>query len=167
MQSASGDFDQFRINYGEGLTATEQTLKYFGERSFLRFWSHANPHVTPSQELCDLLVVCGDYVIIVSDKSVDFQFHKDAQIAWRRWYREAVAKSVRQLNGAVRHLFDLQTPIYKDRSCTVPLGIPIPSPEKAKVYRVAVVSQSKEVNDAGPPQPFLAIDGAVIGDQRA
>lgn len=166
IPSSIGAFDQFRINYGEGLTPTEQLLKYFGERSFLRFWSHANPHRTPSEELCDLLVVCGDYVIIISDKSNDFQFGKDERIAWRRWYRAAIAKSVRQLNGAVRHLFELQTPIYKDRSCTVPLGIPMPSPEKAKVYRVAVVSLSKEVNDAQPPQPFLAIDGAVTGDQH-
>ena len=166
IRPPSGAFDQFRINYGEGLTPTEQVLKYFGERSFLRFWSHANPHRTPWQELCDLLVVCGDYVIIFSDKSSDFQFQKDEQIAWRRWYREAIAKSVRQLNGAVRHLFELQTPIYKDTACKVPLGIPIPSREKAKVYRVAAVSLSKEVNDAQPPQPFLAIDGAVTGDQH-
>src|SRR5687768_6322007 len=116
-QSASGALDQFRINYGEGLTPTERLLKYLGERSFLRFWSHANPHATPSQELCDLLVVCGDYVIIFSDKSIDFQVHKDERIAWRRWYREAIAKSVGQLNGAVRHLFELQTPVYKDWSC--------------------------------------------------
>src|SRR5829696_4859126 len=159
--SSIRDFDQFRINYGEGLTPTEQLLKYFGERSFLRFWSHANPHRTPSQELCDLLVVCGGYVIIFSDKSNDFQFHEEEQIAWRRWYRAAIAKSVRQLNGAVRHLFELQTPIYKDRACTVPLGIPIPSPERAKVYLVAVVSQSKEDNGAAQPQPFLAVDGVV------
>lgn len=166
MQSASGVFDQFRINYGDGLTPTEQLLKYFGERSFLRFWSHANPHVTPSQELCDLLVMCGDYVIIFSDKSIDFQFHNDRQIAWRRWYRKAIAKSARQLNGAMRHVFELQTPIYKDRPCTVPLGIPIPPMERAQVYRVAVVSLSREVNDAIPPQPFVMIDGAVIGDQH-
>jgi len=161
-----GDFDQFRINYGEGLTPTEQVLKYFGERSFLRFWSHANPHRSPSEELCDLLVVCDDYVIFFSDKSNDFQFHKDEQIAWRRWYGKAIAKSVRQLNGAVRHLFELQTPIYKDRACTVPLGIPRPSRERARVYRVAVVSLSKEGNDAVPPQPFLAIDGGLTGGQH-
>jgi hypothetical protein len=166
IPSGIEEFDQFRINYGEGLTPTEQLLKYFGERSFLRFWSHANPHVTPSQELCDLLVVCGDYVIIFSDKSIDFQFHKDEQTAWRRWYREAVAKSVRQLNGAVRHLFKLQSPIFKDKSCTVPLGIPLPSTERAKVYRVAVVSRSKELNESEPPQPFVAIDGAVTGEQH-
>lgn len=166
MDSASGVFDQFRINYGEGLTPTEQLLKNFGERSFLRFWSHANPHATPSKELCDLLVICGDYVIIFSDKSINFQFYRDEQTAWGRWYREAVAKSARQLNGAVRHLFDLQNPVYKDRACTVPLGIPLPPLGRAQVYRIAVVSLTREVSDAILPQPFMAIGGAVLGDQH-
>lgn len=131
MQSAGEVFDQFRINYGEGLTPTEQLLKYFGERSFLRFWSHANPHVSPWRELCDLLVICGDYVIIFSDKCNDFQSHNDQQVAWRRWYQRAIAKSVQQLNGAVGKLFEPQTPIYKDRPCTVPLGLPVPPLERA------------------------------------
>lgn len=165
-QSSSEVFEQFRINYGEGLTPTEQLLKYFGERSFLRFWSHANPHVTPSRELCDLLVICGNYVIIFSDKSNDFSVHTNEQTAWRRWYREAIAKSVRQLNGAVRHVFQLQTLLYKDRTCTVPLGIPIPPLERAQVHRVAVVSRSRELREDTPPQPFVAIDGAVVGEQH-
>src|SRR5262245_30555479 len=122
--TAFGEFDAFRINYGEGLTPTEQLLKFFGERSFLRFWSHANPHVTPTQELCDLLVVCGDYVIIFSDKGVNYQSHRDEQVAWRHWYREAIKESVKQLSGAARHLFALQAPIYKDKACTIPLGLP-------------------------------------------
>jgi hypothetical protein len=116
--------------------------------------------------LCDLLVICGDYVIIFSDKNIAFQFHNDEQVAWRRWYGKAVAKSAQQLNGAVRHLIEIRKPIYKDRLCTVPIGIPIPSPESARVYRVAVVSISKEVSDAIPPKPFIAIDGGVIGDQH-
>jgi hypothetical protein len=48
----------------------------------------------------------------------------------------------------------------------VPLGIPLPSTERAKVYRVAVVSRSKELNESEPPQPFVAIDGAVTGEQH-
>ncbi len=164
--SDMGAFDQFRISYGEGLTPTEQLLKYFGERSFLRFWSHANPHRTPKEELCDLLVVCGDYVIVFSDKSVDFKVHRGKQVAWRQWYREAIEESVRQVNGAVRHLFDLGTPIFKDKSCTVPLGLPLPSPERARIYRVAVGSLTKKADDPVLRTPFLAINGALAGDQH-
>jgi hypothetical protein len=164
--SAFGEFDEFRINYGEGLTPTEQLLKFFGERSFLRFWSHANPHVTPTQELCDLLVVCGDYVFIFSDKGVNYQPHRDEQVAWRQWYREAIKESLKQLKGAVRSLFVLQATIYKDKTCTVPLGLPLPSPERAKVYRVAVGSLTKEGDDSVLRQPFLTIDGGIAGDEH-
>jgi hypothetical protein len=164
--SAFGEFDDIRINYGEGLTDTEKLLKFFGERSFLRFWSHANPHRTSTRELCDLLVVCGDYVFIFSDKGVDYQSHRDERVAWRHWYREAIKESVKQLNGAVRHLFALQAPIYKDKACTVPLGLPLPSPAKAKIYRVAVGSLTKEADDSVLRKPFLLIDRGITGDQH-
>jgi hypothetical protein len=166
-EPVGGIFEQFRINHSDGSTPTEQLLSALGERSFLRIWSHANPRLTSEQELCDLLVVCGDYVIIFSDKSVNFQFQNDINVAWRRWYRAAVSDSVRQLNGAHRSLFTLLTPVYKDRHCQVPLGISIPSIERARVYRVAVVSQSGEVRiGTPPPAPFLNFSGAVTGDQH-
>lgn len=165
MLDASMGVDQFRISYGGGLTPTEQLLKHLGERSFLRFWSHANPHMSPSQELCDLLVICGDYVIVFSDKSADFQFDRDEQTAWRRWYRRAVSKSIQQLNGAVRSLIELQVPIHKDRHCAVPLGIPMPPPERMRVHRAAVVSFSSDA-DFAMSQPFIEIDGSIIGDDH-
>jgi hypothetical protein len=164
--SASRVFDQFRINFGEGLTPSEQFLRHLGERSFLRFWSHANPHAVRSKEICDLLVICGDYVIVFSDKSIDFQFHKNEQIAWRRWYREAITKSVQQVNGAVRHVVELRSPIFKDKFSTVPIGIPLPPPERAQVFRVAVVSVSNVPHDAESFRPILELDGAVTGAQH-
>lgn len=167
LQPSPAELEQIRVNYGEGLTPTEQFLKYFGERSFLRFWSHANPHTEPTKELCDLLVVCSDFVIYFSDKSVDFQFDREAKVAWARWYREAVSKSARQLSGAVRFTFGLRRPIYKDKHCLVPLDIPIPPSERAKIYRVAVVSVTKEWGEKMPPTPFLSIDGSVVGGQHA
>jgi hypothetical protein len=104
-----------------------------------------------------LLVVCGNYVVIFSDKSVDFQSDVESTIAWKRWYKEAIGKSVRQLNGATRHVFSLRSQIYKDKACTVPLGIPIPTYDRVRIYRVAVVSVSSEVNDTEPPVPFLRV----------
>lgn len=154
------------INIRDGLTPTERLLKQLGERSFLRFWSHANPHITPQQELCDLLVICGDTVVIFSDKSCDYQFGCNRSVAWHRWFRNAIAKSARQLDGATRHLFDLSNPVYKDKDCTVPLGIPIPSVDTAKVHRVAVVSRSRALDEGIMPAPFLRLDSSIVGDQH-
>lgn len=162
-RSADGVFDKFRITFGEGLTPTEQLLKHLGERSFLRFWSHANPRLTRNEELCDLLVVCGNFVIMFSDKSIDFQFDINEPIAWRRWYDKAIAKSVKQLNGAERRLIKLRNPVFKDRLCTVPIGIPLPSPDRVRIYRIAVVSFSEGQDFKAPPKPFIEIDGSVVG----
>lgn len=157
---------EFRINYGEGLTLTEKLLKSIGQQSFLRFWSHANPHVGPTQELCDLLVVCGDIVILFSDKSADFNFKIETATAWERWYRTAIKESVNQLNGASRHIDPLDSPIYKDQACQVSLGVPIPPPDRLQLYRVAVVSLSSEVNEEQSPVPFLRLDSGIRGGQH-
>jgi hypothetical protein len=113
-----------------------------------------------------LLAICGDYVLAFSDKSSNFQFENDEQVAWGRWYRTAVDKSVRQLIGASRNLFQLQVPIFKDKACKVPLGIPIPSANDEKVHSVAVVSLTRTIDEKAPPRPFITIDGSVVGDQH-
>lgn len=166
MQSDGAAYGQYRINHGEGVTLTERLLKDLGERSFLRFWSHTNPHSSPGKELCDLIVVCGDYVIIFSDKSIHFRLDVDTATAWERWYKKAIAKSASQLHGATRHLLTLKSPIYKDNSCTIPLGLPIPAPDKVRLYRVAVVSQSSDVRENEPPAPFLRINSHVVSDRH-
>ena len=44
------------------------------ERSFLNLWSYPSPHRNQmvgrdGKEICDLLVVCGDHVLIFSEKT--------------------------------------------------------------------------------------------------
>lgn len=155
-----------RINHGEGLTSTEKLLKYLGERSFLRFWSHANPHWASGKELCDLLVICGEYVFVFSDKNVGFQLHRGEQVAWESWYREAVARQANGLKGAVRRLINLRVPVYKDNRCTVPIGIPVPSSDQTRTYRIAVASLESDPDDSQPPTNLLAHDGALVGSQH-
>ena len=79
----------------EGLTETERELKRLADHTFLSLWSH--PEVRsdrgmingkgPGKEVCDLLVVFGNDVIIFSDKASDFQADGDLQTAWNRWFR--------------------------------------------------------------------------------
>lgn len=131
MSSTPAGGEPIQINYGSGLTPTEELLKQLGERSFLRFWSHANPHISKGKELCDLLVVCGDFIIVFSDKNVVFNTGIPVGVAWPRWYKEAVGKSCNQLGGAMRHLIKLRSQIYKDKDCSVPLGLSIADVSKA------------------------------------
>ncbi len=56
------------MNKSMGVTATERLLAEYCERTFLKLWSYANPHKDDGHELCDLLVVFGDYVFIFFDR---------------------------------------------------------------------------------------------------
>jgi hypothetical protein len=77
--------------------------------SFLNLWSYPNTFIDKKtggkgdgKELCDLLVVCGEHVIIFSDKTVEWKNDVDVHLAWKRWYRRAIANSVDQIRGAER-----------------------------------------------------------------
>jgi len=152
------------LNYGSGLTPTEELLTQLGRYSFLRFWSHANPHLNRKDELCDLLVVCGDFVILFSDKNITFKASEDTSVGWRRWYKSAITKSVNQINGATRKVLRDRVPVFKDRNCAVPLGVPIPPPDQIRHHRVAIVSRAKDLEDPQAFEPFITIDSSVEGD---
>lgn len=92
------------------------------------------------KELCDVLAVCGDHIVVFSDKEVAFQANCDLKLAWSRWYRRAVEASVKQLRGAGRWLMKEQDKLYADRACTIPLPFELPLPERAKMHFVAVAS---------------------------
>jgi hypothetical protein len=51
-----------------GVTKTEHLLADFCERSSLKLWSYPNPFKEDAHELCDLLVVFGNHVLIFFDR---------------------------------------------------------------------------------------------------
>lgn len=58
------------IAKAQGSTPAEVHLQGLCEKNFLSLWSHARPFRDQGsgKEICDLLVVLGDDVIIFSDK---------------------------------------------------------------------------------------------------
>src|SRR5688500_8704651 len=84
-----------------GTTATERLLARFAHRTFLTFWSYPNIYrdqANKGKEVCDLLVVFGNHLIIFSDKDCTFPDGR-VEVAWSRWFRRAIAKSADQLWG--------------------------------------------------------------------
>jgi hypothetical protein len=99
-----------KIVRGSGIT---KYLAKLADKTFLNLWSYPNLFIDKKEggtgvgkELCDLLVVCGDDIIIFSDKSIEWQKTVDFHVAWSRWYRRVVEKSVAQIRGAERWLVD-------------------------------------------------------------
>lgn len=166
-----------RINRGTGTTESERFLAQIAEKSFLNLWTYPNvfrdQHINGSskgdgKELCDVLVVCGDDVVIFSDKTVNWCADKATNIAWCRWYKAAIEKSADQIQGAMRWLREHPRRIFIDKSCTVPLPIVLPPPERMRVHGVVIAVGANDVIIAGGGHHFgiLSIDSSIRGRQH-
>lgn len=134
------------ITKAESVTASERYLRQLCESSFLSLWTY--PSIFRDQgktspdadgkEVCDLVVVFRNHVILFSDKSCEFPNSGNLDVDWSRWFRKAVKKSADQLWGAERWFRDFQELLYLDRRCTEPFPITLPSPSDIQFHRIAV-----------------------------
>ena len=90
------------------------------------------------KELCDLLVVCGDHILIFSIKDIGWSEHTDIEVAWPRWYNRAIKKSASQIRRAERWIAQFPDRIFLDSACTQRLPIPVPPSDTRKIYGVIV-----------------------------
>jgi hypothetical protein len=130
------------IRRGKGVTESERYLAQLADSTFLELWSYPNTFIdkrsSPTangKELADLLVVCGDDVIIFSDKSIAFP-PGDLRVIWPRWCRRAVKKSVDQIRGAERWLRRFPERVFIDPACTRKLPIELPPMVRRRVMEL-------------------------------
>ena len=134
------------IKRAKGLTPSEAYLAKLADHSFLDLWSYPNVYINKTvnrgssvgKELCDLLVLCGDHVLIFSDKTICWPDTQSVDVAWARWYRKAVKKSVDQINGAVRWVRENPDRVFLDHACTRPIPFPFPPAERMKLHCIIV-----------------------------
>jgi hypothetical protein len=129
----------------EGSTPSERYLAKLCDRSFLKFWSYPNVYFDKrkggkgdGKELCDLLVVCGDHVLIFSDKTIGWQDGDNVELSWQRWFNRAIHHSARQIRKAERWICQAPEKIYIDKECTKPFPFPLPPPDRRKVHGIIV-----------------------------
>lgn len=131
-------------------TESERYLSALCRRSFLSLWSYPNlytnegkpPDRGKGRELCDLLVVFGDDVLIFSDKHVAYKNTGNVVTDWSRWRRRAVTASIKQLYGAESWLLHFPGRVFLDAGCQVRFPIALPGAEKARIHRIAVTRGS-------------------------
>lgn len=92
--------DYFRL---KGVKA-EKVVHELATKTFFIDWCFLNPKFPNGKELCDLLVIFDEIVIIWQIK--DLKLDKDG-----KYNKAEVDKNLRQIAGARRQLFDLKTPI--------------------------------------------------------
>jgi hypothetical protein len=146
-QENSAEEIQKPIFRARGSTKTERLLADLGDSAFLNLWSYPNLFYDKKRggkgdgkELCDMLVVCGDDVIIFSDKHIKYQEDKALDVAWPRYYRKAVQEALKQINGANRIICEFPEKIYNDSACTQRLPIALPPAAARRTHGVVVAS---------------------------
>jgi hypothetical protein len=116
----------FDLQASDGVNESERILSALCQKSFLRLWSQTNVYTDEgfkdgkgaTKELCDALIIFGNDVIIFSDKHITFKTERELMVAWARWYRRAIADSVKQLHGTKGWLQRLPERAYLDPQCT-------------------------------------------------
>lgn len=126
------------VTKAEGITASERYLAKLATRTFLNLWCYPNLSSAPGKELCDLLAVCGDHILIFSDKTIEWPASGDVNISWSRWYKRAIEKSAAQVRGAARWIEHFPDRVFLDQACTKRLPLTLPPPESRKVHGVVV-----------------------------
>ena len=169
-----GDQVGMPLARSEGVTSSERYLQRLCERTFLRLWSYAGVYRDQGRsggkgdgrEVCDLLVVFGDHILLFSDKFCAYTDTGDPGVDWSRWYKKAVRKSADQLWGAEGHLLTYPDNLYVDRACTQRFPIPLPDRSRAIIHRIAVAHGAAEHCRAhfGGGSGSLMLNASVVGD---
>ena len=134
------------IHRRDGITLAERYLKRLCDHSFLSLWSHAGVYrdqwlsgtVKEGKEVCDLLVVFENHIIIFSDKDCVYPTGDDQEVNWRRWFKRAVQKSADQIWGAERWIKAYPERLFLDSACTQHFPLPLPDPTTATFHRILV-----------------------------
>ena len=155
----------FPIVKSIGVTPTERLLAELCDRTFLKLWSYPNPFKEDGKELCDVLVVFGNHVLIFFDReSRKFDgANKDTLVSWQRWRREAIDKQIATAKGAERYLRSRRG-VFLDEKCSVPFPIPIPS--NATIHRVIVAHGAAEACAAFSDQNVYGSLAISYGDRK-
>lgn len=133
------------IEKSKGLTESEHRLVKLGERVFMGLWSYPNPQIETSsgfKELCDLLVICGDNVLIFSDKNIKYNEEIKPFVAWQRWERKAIIESIKQLHHAENIIRDHPEKVWLNPKQKLPVNIP--DKKQIKIHLICVANGATE-----------------------
>ncbi len=167
--------DIMKIERSDGITPSEKYLKKLCDRAFLSLWSYPGVFRDQKQggkgdgkELCDLLVIFENHIIIFSDKYIEFPDSGNIQLDWSRWYRRAIKDSAEQIYGAERWIKKFPNRLFIDRNCTSPFPITLPDLDNSYFHRIVIAhgvsEKCREHFDGGSGS--LLLDNTIFGDEH-
>ena len=102
------------------------------KKSFFSLFSFPNPVGKKNKELCDVIVICGSDIILISVKDINIKLSNNFEIDYNRWNKRAIEDSLKQLNGAERFLKNALS--FKLKSFSEKIELP----EIKNFYKIAL-----------------------------
>lgn len=156
------------------LNESEEYLFRIGYKSFLNLWALPNPYwgssedcpIVKRDELCDLLVVFGNDVIVFSDKSNSYPDTQDENLNWKRWYRRTISNSVKQLKKAKIRLLMPGCAVFDGHKSENTIHFRIPGKDDIRIHLLAVARTAGDICEKNLGRRSLNIDTGVFGDEE-
>lgn len=86
------------------MTRSEEWAYNLCRDSFFSLFSFVNPIGKKGKELCDVIIICGKDIVLISVKEININLTDNYDVDYNRWNTRAIEDSVKQLNGAERFL---------------------------------------------------------------
>ncbi len=86
------------------MTKSEEWAYNLCRDSFFSLFSFVNPVGKKGKELCDVIVICGMEIVLISVKEININLTGNYVVDYSRWNKRAIEDSLKQLNGAERFL---------------------------------------------------------------
>ncbi|PXV61069.1 hypothetical protein CLV62_1263 [Dysgonomonas alginatilytica] len=122
------------------MTPSEKYVSELCEKSFLPFWSYLSPLGKNNKELCDVLLICENDIVIISIKDIKVSDHPDPSVQYNRWHSKAIDGSLSQIYGAERFIESVEEITLNNRITKIKL----PEKKDRVIFRVAVAFGSKK-----------------------
>lgn len=132
------------IKKSKGITPSERFLANLAEKTFLNLWSYPNVFKVQNKgkELCDLLVVFNNHIIVFSDKSIEFKNKNGINEDWKKWSKKAIVESSNQIFGAERWIKRFPDRISLDAKGEEKFPFLLPKNEDMIIHRIVLASFS-------------------------
>lgn len=105
------------------MTKSEEWAYNLCRDSFFSLFSFVNPIGKKGKELCDVIIICGKDIVLLSVKEININLTGNYDVDHNRWNTRAIEDSVKQLNGAERYLKTVSS--FKLKGSEEEIALPI------------------------------------------
>lgn len=114
------------------MTKSEEWAYNLCRDSFFSLFSFVNPIGKKGKELCDVIIICGKDIVLISVKEININLTDNYDVDYNRWNTRAIEDSVKQLNGAERFLKSISS--FKLKGSEEEIELPI----EKNFYKIAL-----------------------------